>query len=97
MTDRMPERSLNRMTWGDFVPLLRPHGITVEVMPVMVKSTRGLMVPGYHLVRKVPQPVTTYALPLAYRSDLQVGVHVIYAVCRRFGIEPHFPGWPLIM
>lgn len=97
MTERVPEWSFNRMTWGDFVALLQPHGITVEVLPVLVKSSRGLTVPGYHLVRHDPKPTTTYPLPLAYRSDARVGAEVIYSVCRHFGIEPHFPGWPLIM
>jgi hypothetical protein len=97
MTDRVPERSFNRMTWGDFVALLRPHGITVEVLPVPVKSSRGLMVPGYHLVRQDPKPTTTYPLPLNYRIDARVGVEVIYSVCRHFEIEPRFPGWLLIM
>ena len=68
MTDRVPERSFNRMTWGDFVALLRPHGITVEVLPVLDKSSRGLMVPGYHLVRQDPKPTTTYPLPLITES-----------------------------
>ena len=85
------------MTWGDFVVLLQPHGITVEGMPVPVRSFRVLLVPGYHLVRRVTEPATARALPLGYRSDAQVGAHVIYAICRHSGIEPRFPGWPLIM
>jgi len=97
MTDSVPQRSFTRMTWGEFVELLRPHGITLEVLPTAVKSSRGLMVPGYHLARKSSDAVTTYPLPLSFKRETRVGPTVIYAVCRHFGIEPRFPGWPLIM
>lgn len=95
MTEPAPERSFNRMTWGEFVSLLHPHGIVVDVM--QVKAARGMIVPGYYLVRHNPKPTTTYPLPLSYRVDGRVGPVTIYAVCGHFGIDPHFPGWTLVM
>jgi hypothetical protein len=95
MTDGVPDRSFSRMTWREFIDLLRPHGIVVDVMPI--RSARGAMVPGYHLVRTEPKPTTTYPLPLKDHLDSRVGPNVIYAVCEHFGIDPHFPGWTLML
>jgi len=94
MMASVDERSFNRMTWGEFVALLEPHGITVNLTWF---RSRRLDFPEHYLLRKVPKPTTTYPLPRSYRTDAQVGATIIYAVCRHFGIEPRFPGWPLIM
>jgi hypothetical protein len=92
-----PEQSLNRITWGDFVPLLEAHGVILAVLPVEVSSSRGIKVPGFHLVRRAGGRALFFPLPLSYQPENRVGIVVVYNVCRRLEIEPHFPGWPVVL
>lgn len=98
MTPLVPKQSLNKMTWGDLLPLLSSlYSVAVEETVAEIPSSDGQSIKRKFLIRRAGDEVYTFPLPLNHASDAKVGVWTVESICRRLNVPFKFPDWPVIL
>lgn len=87
-----PRESINRITWGDFVELSVPFGVSIHDTQKPIGDK-----PAKYLLRISGDQTWWMPLPESYNPDARMGVWVFENACRRLGLATDFTGWPLIM